>query len=50
MGILCCIAEKYDYVGKLLRPGEEPTEYTDTEEEQHDQSKQDDSADKPKSD
>ncbi|XP_063059718.1 membrane-associated progesterone receptor component 1 [Engraulis encrasicolus] len=24
--------QKYDYVGKLLRPGEEPTEYTDDEE------------------
>lgn len=23
--------EKYDYVGKLLKPGEEPTEYTDDE-------------------
>uniref|UniRef100_UPI00358E8B6A membrane-associated progesterone receptor component 2 n=1 Tax=Myxine glutinosa TaxID=7769 RepID=UPI00358E8B6A len=23
--------EKYDYVGKLLRPGEEPSEYTDEE-------------------
>nr|APO18187.1 membrane-associated progesterone receptor component 1 [Cynoglossus semilaevis] len=23
---------KYDYVGKLLKPGEEPTEYTDDEE------------------
>lgn len=22
---------KYDYVGKLLKPGEEPTEYTDDE-------------------
>lgn len=25
------LAEKYDYVGKLLKPGEEPTEYTDDE-------------------
>uniref|UniRef100_A0A3P8Y3C5 Membrane-associated progesterone receptor component 1 n=2 Tax=Esox lucius TaxID=8010 RepID=A0A3P8Y3C5_ESOLU len=24
--------QKYDYVGKLLKPGEEPTEYTDDEE------------------
>ena len=24
-------AEKYDYVGKLLKPGEEPTEYSDEE-------------------
>lgn len=28
----CFPAEKYDYVGKLLKPGEEPTEYTDDEE------------------
>ncbi|KAL5011889.1 hypothetical protein ScPMuIL_010440 [Solemya velum] len=25
--------EKYDYIGKLLKPGELPTDYTDTEEE-----------------
>ncbi|KAG7258442.1 hypothetical protein CRUP_012792 [Coryphaenoides rupestris] len=24
--------EKYDYIGKLLKPGDEPTEYTDDEE------------------
>ncbi|KAJ7997042.1 hypothetical protein DPEC_G00224820, partial [Dallia pectoralis] len=24
--------QKYDYIGKLLKPGEEPTEYTDDEE------------------
>lgn len=30
-GVLC-FAEKYDYIGKLLKPGEEPTEYTDDEE------------------
>lgn len=23
---------KYDYIGKLLKPGEEPTEYTDDDE------------------
>ncbi len=36
-------AEKYDYIGKLLKPGEEPTEYSDTEEEQssHEKSKND---------
>lgn len=28
----CSSAEKYDYIGKLLKPGEEPTEYTDDEE------------------
>jgi len=27
------IVEKYDLVGRLLKPGEEPTDYTDTEEE-----------------
>ena len=26
--------EKYDYVGKLLKPGEKPADYSDTEEEQ----------------
>jgi len=25
--------EKYDYVGRLLKPGEKPTEYSDTEDE-----------------
>jgi membrane-associated progesterone receptor component len=25
--------EKYDYVGRLLKPGEEPTNYSDEEEE-----------------
>ncbi|XP_055482074.1 membrane-associated progesterone receptor component 2 [Psammomys obesus] len=32
--------EKYDYVGRLLKPGEEPSEYTD-EEDTKDHSKQD---------
>jgi len=27
------VVEKYDLVGCLLKPGEEPTDYTDTEEE-----------------
>lgn len=27
------LAEKYEYVGRLLRPGEEPTSYSDEEEE-----------------
>lgn len=30
--IFFSIAVKYDFVGKLLKPGEEPTEYTDDEE------------------
>lgn len=25
--------EKYIYIGKLLKPGEQPTDYTDTEDE-----------------
>lgn len=28
-----CFAEKYDYVGQLLKPGEVPHDYTDTEDE-----------------
>lgn len=34
------LSEKYDYVGRLLKPGEEPSEYTD-EEDTKDHSKQD---------
>ncbi|XP_029447594.1 membrane-associated progesterone receptor component 2 [Rhinatrema bivittatum] len=34
------IKEKYDYVGRLLKPGEEPSEYTD-EEDTKDHTKQD---------
>lgn len=30
--LLFSFTEKYDYIGKLLKPGEEPTEYTDDEE------------------
>lgn len=26
------LSVKYDYIGKLLKPGEEPTEYTDDDE------------------
>lgn len=26
------VAVKYDYIGKVLKPGEEPTEYTDDDE------------------
>lgn len=28
------LSEKYVYVGKLLKPGEQPTEYSDTEDEE----------------
>lgn len=34
------LSEKYDYVGRLLKPGEEPSEYTD-EEDTKDHTKQD---------
>jgi membrane-associated progesterone receptor component len=30
---LLVFADKYDYVGRLLKPGEEPTNYSDEEEE-----------------
>jgi len=30
--IFLSVTVKYDYIGKLLKPGEEPTEYTDDEE------------------
>ena len=36
ISIICSfldIAEKYEYVGRLLKPGEEPTNYSDEEEE-----------------
>lgn len=38
--LLVYLSEKYDYVGRLLKPGEEPSEYTD-EEDTKDHSKQD---------
>lgn len=37
-------SEKYDYVGRLLRPGEEPTNYSEEEEE----GTQQEPAEKPK--
>lgn len=30
---VCFITERYDYVGKLLKPGEAPTNYSDEEDE-----------------
>lgn len=30
---ICFSTEKYEYVGRLLRPGEEPNSYSDEEEE-----------------
>jgi len=35
------LAEKYDVVGRLLKPGEEPSNYTDDEEGKDDKSKDD---------
>ncbi|KAL4230531.1 cytochrome b5 [Mactra antiquata] len=32
--------EKYDYVGRLLKPGEQPRDYTDTEDEQSEEMKE----------
>lgn len=32
--LLLKISEKYDYVGRLLKPGEQPRDYSDTEDEQ----------------
>lgn len=29
--LLVFLPEKYDYVGRLLKPGDEPSEYTDEE-------------------
>ena len=34
------LSEKYLYVGKLLKPGEQPADYTDTEDEGGDEKKQ----------
>lgn len=31
MMFLSFFTVKYDYIGKLLKPGEEPSEYTDDE-------------------
>lgn len=28
-----CFSEKYEFVGKLLKPGEAPTSYSDEEED-----------------
>jgi len=35
------LSEKYDVVGKLLKPGEEPTNYSDEEDEKEEKSKDD---------
>ncbi|XP_045203961.2 membrane-associated progesterone receptor component 1-like [Mercenaria mercenaria] len=40
--------EKYDYVGRLLKPGEQPRDYSDTEDEQGEESKDKTDADKKK--
>jgi len=33
------LSEKYDYIGRLLKPGEQPRDYTDTEDEQSEEQK-----------
>jgi len=43
------LAEKYDFVGKLLKPGEEPSNYSDEEEGGEEESKQEESSSSPKS-
>jgi len=35
------LSEKYDVVGKLLKPGEEPSNYSDEEDEKEEKSKDD---------
>ena len=42
------VPEKYDYVGRLLKPGEQPRDYTDTEDEQGEDSKDKTDSDKKK--
>ena len=41
--VLMCLhvslSEKYDYIGRLLKPGEQPRDYTDTEDEQSEEQK-----------
>jgi membrane-associated progesterone receptor component len=37
--VLLLFSEKYVYIGKLLKPGEQPTDYTDTEDEGGDDKK-----------
>lgn len=34
-------SEKYDYIGKLLKPGEQPTEYSDEEDAKDTKAKKD---------
>lgn len=43
--IILFITEKYDLVGRLLRPGEEPTNYSEEEDEEKDKNAL---SDKPK--
>lgn len=42
-----CVVEKYDYVGQLLKPGEVPHEYTDTEDENAEKSEAEKKTDWP---
>lgn len=43
-------SEKYEYVGRLLRPGEEPSSYSDEEEETPNESSNNSSKSSNKSD
>lgn len=43
---VCHFSEKYDYVGRLLKPGEQPRDYSDTEDEQTEEQKEAAAADK----
>lgn len=40
--IFSCFPEKYEYIGKLLKPGEQPTEYSDEEDAKDNKTKKDD--------
>lgn len=38
---LSLLSEKYEYIGKLLKPGEQPTEYSDEEDAKDTKAKKD---------
>lgn len=42
LGLFSCFPEKYEYIGKLLKPGEQPTEYSDEEDAKDNKTKKDD--------
>lgn len=56
---MCCVhtchriffySEKYEFVGKLLKPGEEPTNYSDEEDESSAATTAGGAGDRPKED